>query len=56
MATRMQAKVEAELAARTTFLAVANEFIEMMEREAKGPVTFKKARRFHDLLDSSIGN
>jgi len=40
----LQAKVEAELAARTTFRVVADEFIEKMEREAKAPATLKKAR------------
>lgn len=56
LAVRLQAKVEAELAARTTFRVVADEFIEKMEREAKAPATLKKARWFRDLLDPSIGH
>jgi len=56
LAVRLQAKVEAELAARTTFRVVADEFIEKIEREAKAPATLKKARWFRDLLDPSIGH
>ncbi len=56
MAIRLQAKLEAELAAHTTFRVVADEFIEKMEKEGKAPATIKKARWFRDLLEPAIGH
>lgn len=56
VAVRLQAKIEAELAARTTFRVVADEFIEKMEREGKAPPTLKKTRWLRDLLDPAIGH
>ena len=47
---RRQHKLEAELAARTTFRLVAEEYIQKMEREGRSPATIKKARWFLDLL------
>lgn len=55
LAVRLQAKLEAELAARTTFQVVADEFIEKMASEGKSPATLKKARWFRDLLGPTIG-
>jgi integrase len=48
---KRQRKLEAEIAARTTFKLVAIEYIEKMEREGRSPATAKKARWFLDLLD-----
>lgn len=47
---KRQHKLEAELAARTTFRLVAEEYIQKMEREGRSPATIKKARWFLDLL------
>lgn len=52
---KRQRKLEAEVAARTTFNLVAEEYIQKMEREGKSPATIKKARWFLDLLDKDIG-
>lgn len=54
LAARIQAKIEAEAAARTTFRVVTDEFIEKMEREGKAPATLKKMRWFRDELQSTI--
>ena len=48
---KRQRKLEAELAAKTTFKLVAEEYIQKMEREGKAPATIKKARWFLELLD-----
>jgi integrase len=48
---KRQRKLEAEIAARTTFKLIADEYIEKMEREGRSPATTKKARWFLDLLD-----
>lgn len=56
LAARIQAKIEAEAAARTTFRVVTDEFIEKMEREGKAPATLKKMRWFRDELQSTIGH
>lgn len=56
LAARIQAKIEAEAAARTTFRVVTDEFIEKMEREGKAPATLKKMRWFRDELQPSIGH
>ncbi|GFZ79601.1 MULTISPECIES: tyrosine-type recombinase/integrase [Sphingobium] len=55
-AARLQAKVEAEIAARTTFRVVADEFIEKMELEGKAAATLKKMRWFRDVLQPTIGH
>jgi integrase len=55
VAARVKAKFEAEIAARTTFRLVADEYIEKMASEQKSPATLKKARWFRDLLDPTIG-
>lgn len=56
LAARIQAKIEAATAARTTFRVVADEFIEKMEREGKAPATLKKMRWFRDELQPTIGH
>ncbi|MGA1849399.1 tyrosine-type recombinase/integrase [Sphingobium yanoikuyae] len=56
LAARIQAKIEAEAAARTTFRVVTDEFIEKMEREGKAPATLKKMRWFRDELQPTIGH
>jgi hypothetical protein len=48
---KQQKRLEAELAAKTTFQLVAEEYIQKMEREGKSPATIKKARWFLELLD-----
>ncbi|CAN5396044.1 hypothetical protein BH09PSE3_BH09PSE3_28480 [soil metagenome] len=48
-------KLEAALAAATTFRLVADEYIEKMERERKADATLKKARWLRDLFDKDIG-
>ena len=48
---KRQRKLKAEIAARTTFKLVADEYIQKMEREGRSPATLKKARWFVDLLD-----
>jgi integrase len=48
---RRQKRLQAELAAKTTFELVATEYIEKMEREGKAPATIKKARWFLELLE-----
>lgn len=45
-----------KLSAETSFGAIANEFIEKMEREGMGDATLTKARWFRALLQPSIGN
>ncbi len=47
---KRQKRLQAELAAKTTFEVVANEYIEKMEREGKSAATLKKARWFLELL------
>jgi integrase len=47
---KRQLKLEAELAARTTFRLVAEEYIQKMEREGRSPATISKANWFLDLL------
>lgn len=49
-AEKRQKRLEAELAAKTTFELVATEYIEKMEREGRSPATIKKARWFLELL------
>lgn len=56
LAARIQARIEAEAAARTTFRVVADEFIEKMEREGKAPATLKKMRWFCNELQPTIGH
>ncbi len=56
VAARTQAKVEAEIAARTTFRVVADEFVEKMELEGKAPATLKKSRWLIDVLHPTIGS
>ncbi len=56
VAARTQARVKAEIAARTTFRLVADELIEKMELEGKAASTLKKARWFVDVLGPAIGN
>ncbi|CAH0348292.1 MAG: Arm DNA-binding domain-containing protein [Sphingobium sp.] len=48
---KRQRRFEAELAAKTTFKLVAEEYIQKMELEGKSPATIKKARWFLELLD-----
>jgi integrase len=48
---KRQRRIAAELAARTTFGLVAEEYIQKMEREGRSPATIKKARWFLELLD-----
>lgn len=50
VAEKRQKRIEAELAAKTTFELVANEYIQKMEREGRAPPTIKKARWFLELL------
>lgn len=52
---KRQRKLAAEIAAKTTFRLVADEYIQKMEREGKSPATLKKARWFLELLDKDIG-
>ncbi|RSY78535.1 DUF4102 domain-containing protein [Sphingomonas koreensis] len=47
---KRQRRLEAELAAKTTFQLVAEEYIQKMQREGKSPATIKKARWFLELL------
>jgi integrase len=47
---KRQKRLEAELAAKTTFELVAKEYIEKMEREGRSPATIKKANWFLELL------
>lgn len=47
---KRQKRLEAELAAKTTFALVADEYIQKMEREGRAPATIKKARWFLELL------
>lgn len=47
---KRQRRLEAELAAKTTFELVAEEYIQKMQREGKSPATIKKARWFLELL------
>lgn len=49
-AEKRQKRLEAELAAKTTFELVATEYIEKMGREGRSPATIKKARWFLELL------
>lgn len=55
VAIKAQAKLQAEIAAATTFSVVADEYIMKMELEGKSPATLKKARWFRDLLDPHVG-
>jgi integrase len=48
---KRQRKLEAEIAAHTTFKLVAEEYIQKMEREGRSPATLKKTRWFLELLD-----
>ena len=52
---KRQRKLAAEIAARTTFHLVAEEYIQKSEREGRSPATIKKARWFLELLDRDIG-
>jgi len=47
---KRQRRLEAELAAKTTFQLVAEEYIQKMQREGKSPATIKKAHWFLELL------
>lgn len=47
---KRQKRLQDELAAKTTFGLVAEEYIQKMEREARAPATIKKARWFLELL------
>lgn len=49
-AEKRQKRLQAELAAKTTFELVATEYIQKMEREGRSPATIKKARWFLELL------
>lgn len=55
MSVRRWEKIEASLAAGTTFRSVADEFIAKLEREGKAAATIKKARWFAYLLQPVIG-
>lgn len=55
VAVKAQAKLQAEIAAATTFTVVADEYIRKMELEGKSPATLKKARWFRDLLERYVG-
>jgi integrase len=55
VAVKAQAKLQAEIAAATTFTVVADEYIRKMELEGKSPATLKKARWFRDLLEPYVG-
>jgi len=48
---KRQRYLEAELAAKTTFRLVAEEYILKIEREGRSPATIKKARWFLELLE-----
>ncbi|MBW4331109.1 integrase arm-type DNA-binding domain-containing protein [Stakelama sp. CBK3Z-3] len=48
---KRQRRIEAELAAKTTFKLVAEEYIQKMEMEGRSPATIKKARWFLELLN-----
>jgi len=50
VAEKRQKRLQAELAAKTTFELVATEYIQKMEREGRSPATIKKARWFLELL------
>lgn len=50
VAEKRQRRIEGELAAKTTFKLVAEEYIQKIEREGRSPATIKKARWFLDLL------
>lgn len=50
VAEKRQRRIEAELAAKTTFALVAEEYIQKSEREGRSPATIKKARWFVELL------
>lgn len=50
VAEKRQKRLEAELATKTTFELVANEYIQKMEREGRAAPTIKKARGFLELL------
>lgn len=52
---KRQRRLQAELAARTTFKLVAEEYIQKMEREGRALATVEKARWFLDLLDAIAG-
>jgi integrase len=47
---KRQRRIEAELAAKTTFGLVAEEYIQKMEQEGRSPATIKKARGLLKLL------
>jgi hypothetical protein len=47
---KRQRRIQAEIAAQTTFKVVADEYIQKMEREGRSPGTIKKARWFLELL------
>ncbi|MGN6278358.1 MAG: tyrosine-type recombinase/integrase [Sphingomonas sp.] len=47
---KRQRRIEAELAAKTTFAVVAEEYIQKLEQEGRSPATVKKARWFLELL------
>jgi len=49
---KRQRRIAAELAAKTTFKLVADEYIQKMEREGRSPATLKKARWFLELLEA----
>jgi len=48
---KRQKKVAAEIAAKTTFRLVAEEYIQKVAREGRSPATIKKANWFLDLLE-----
>lgn len=50
VAEKRQRRIEEELAAKTTFALVAEEYIQKAEHEGRSPATIKKARWFVDLL------
>lgn len=50
VAEKRRKRLQAELAAKTTFELVATEYIQKMEREGRSPATIKKARWFLELL------
>lgn len=47
---KRQRRIEAELAAKTTFAVVAEEYIQKLEQEGRSPATVKKARWFLELF------
>jgi integrase len=55
-AAKRLAAIARQLSAETSFGAIAQEFIEKMEREGMGDATLTKARWFRSLLQPSIGN